>query len=408
MTPEDERRRSATQLLRDPRFGRYFLGSLLSNSGTWCHDIAAAIFVFQVTGLASMVALVAVAAFGASVVLAPVGGLLADRFDRRMLLLVSLGLQALISATFAAFVLSGVNEVWLVLAVTLILGAGRAVNTPALQAYLPSLVPLRDLAQASALYSVTFNVARAVGPALGALLITQWGAGIAFAANAASFAAFGLILLSLTSERSVRPKRAGGILGGLAYVRTRSDLIVLLLIAGVVGMATDPVITLGPSFAARFDQPPEYAGLLVTAFGVGSILAAPFIGRLRVRVGPVRTATIGFAGIAVGFAVTGVVPHHLIALGAVAFAGFCYLATSSDITTSLLERLDDSVRGRVMALWAVGFHGARPIAALIDGGIADRASPGAAIIAMASLMFATAAALLLWRWRGPRSAVSGE
>lgn len=399
MSAEELPPRSALQLLRDSQFGRYFAGSLASNVGTWCHDIAAAIFVFQVTGLASMVAVMAVAGFGTSILAAPIGGLLADRFDRRMLLLVSMIVLAVISGAFAVLVAVGVREVWLVLVITLVLGVGRAVNTPALQAYMPSLVPFRDLAQASALTSVTFNLSRAVGPALGALLIALSGPGLAFAFNVLSFIVFAVILLTLTSP-AIRPvRRGGGILGGLRFVRDRPRLIVLLVLAALVGMATDPVITIGPSFARYFDEPPAYAGWFVSAFGVGALASAPFIGRLRRRVGPLRTATFGFLGIGIGFAVAGLVQNPWVALGAIAVAGSCYLSTSSDITTSLQEELDDDVRGRVMALWAIGFLGARPFAALLDGAVADALSPQLAILVMAGLMALTFALIMVSRSR---------
>lgn len=399
MSAEELPPRSALQLLRDSQFGRYFAGSLASNVGTWCHDIAAAIFVFQVTGLASMVAVMAVAGFGTSILAAPIGGLLADRFDRRMLLLVSMIVLAVISGAFAVLVAVGVREVWLVLVITLVLGVGRAVNTPALQAYMPSLVPFRDLAQASALTSVTFNLSRAVGPALGALLIALSGPGLAFAFNVLSFIVFAVILLTLTSP-AIRPvRRGGGILGGLRFVRDRPRLIVLLVLAALVGMATDPVITIGPSFARYFDEPPAYAGWFVSAFGVGALASAPFIGRLRRRVGPLRTATFGFLGIGIGFAVAGLVQNPWVALGAIAVAGSCYLSTSSDITTSLQEELDDDVRGRVMALWAIGFLGARPFAALLDGAVADALSPQLAILVMAGLMALTFALIAVSRSR---------
>ena len=399
MSAEELPPRSALQLLRDSQFGRYFAGSLASNVGTWCHDIAAAIFVFQVTGLASMVAVMAVAGFGTSILAAPIGGLLADRFDRRMLLLVSMIVLAVISGAFAVLVAVGVREVWLVLVITLVLGVGRAVNTPALQAYMPSLVPFRDLAQASALTSVTFNLSRAVGPALGALLIALSGPGLAFAFNVLSFIVFAVILLTLTSPAICPVRRGGGILGGLRFVRDRPRLIVLLVLAALVGMATDPVITIGPSFARYFDEPPAYAGWFVSAFGVGALASAPFIGRLRRRVGPLRTATFGFLGIGIGFAVAGLVQNPWVALGAIAVAGSCYLSTSSDITTSLQEELDDDVRGRVMALWAIGFLGARPFAALLDGAVADALSPQLAILVMAGLMALTFALIAVSRSR---------
>jgi MFS family permease len=394
--PDDEsgRPRSVLALLRDSRFGRYFAGTLVSNVGTWCHDIAAAIFVFQVTGLASMVALVAVAAFSTTLISAPAAGALADRFDRRSLLLTTMIVLGAVSAAFAVLVGLGAREVWLVLVVTAILGVGRSLTSTTLQAYLPSLVPPRDLAQASALNAVTFNLARAIGPALGALLITVWGPAVAFGANAVSFFLFAAVLVSLKVAITARPRPSGGVLGGFRYVAGKPRLIVLLVLAALVGMATDPVITLGPSFAEHFGQPQEYAGWFVSAFGAGAVCAAPFVGAKRHRIGPVRTSMFGFAGIGLGFAAAGLIENPFIALGGVVVAGFSYLTASSDITTSLLEQLDDGVRGRVMAIWTVGFQGARPIAALMDGAIADAFAPAVAILVMAGLMIATFVLLL--------------
>ena len=115
--------------------------------------------------------------------------------------------------------------------------------------------------------------------------------------------------------------------------------------------------------------------------------------------GPLRTATFGFLGIGIGFAVAGLVQNPWVALGAIAVAGSCYLSTSSDITTSLQEELDDDVRGRVMALWAIGFLGARPFAALLDGAVADALSPQLAILVMAGLMALTFSLIAVSRLR---------
>lgn len=399
MTLDEGRPRSALQLLGDSRFGRYFAGSLLSNIGTWCHDIAAAIFVFQVTGLASMVAIVAVAAFGLSLVTAPISGLLADRFDRRTLLLVTMLVQGLVSTTFALIVAAGVREVWLVLVVTGLLGMGRSVSATTLQSYMPSLVPPRDLAQASALTGVTFNLARAVGPVLGALLITVWGPAVAFGANAASFFVFAAVLVSLRSMTVPKPRSSGGILGGFRHVRARPQLILLIVLAGVVGFATDPVITLGPSFAEHFGQPAAYAGWLVSAFGAGAVCAAPFLGGLRRALGSKRLSTFGFLGLALGFLAAGIADSPWVTLGAMAVAGFCFLSTSSDITTSLLEQLDDTVRGRVMAIWTIGFQGGRPLAALLDGALTDAFAPEVAMLAMAGIMIVACAVVATLRRR---------
>jgi MFS family permease len=392
--------RSAWRLIRDRDFGRYFFGNLVSNVGTWFQDIAAALFIFDQTGSAAAVGAIAVASYGSSLVFAPLGGQLADRFDRRRLLMATHTLLGVVAGVLAAAVLLGYKEIWLLFVVMGLLGIGRAVNTPALQAIVPALVPMKDLASASALSAVTFNLARALGPVLGALVFVQAGAGAAFAINAASFLVFVALLAGVHQRpRPGRKKAPGGVLAGFGYVRRRPVFIAILLAAVAFGMATDPVITLGPSLSEHFETDAQFAGYVVTAFGVGSILSAPFVSRIRSRIGPMRTATFAYLGIALGFLLAALGGSPAVALAGLALSGFCYLVGSSDVTTTLQELLDDDVRGRVMALWSIGFHGSRPVAALLDGGVADAVSPTVSLAVMAGIMVIASAGL--WRTRVP-------
>jgi predicted MFS family arabinose efflux permease len=394
--PPPPERRPVWRLFADRNFGPYFGGSLASNIGTWCHDIAAVVFVFQLTGLSSMVALVSVAGFGVSILLAPLGGQLADRFDRRKLLLVIAAVMSVAATVLAIVVLAGIEDVALLLAVTFVLGVGRALSTPTMQAFLPALVPPADLAQASAFQSLTFNLARGIGPALGAALVALGGPGLAFTANAVSFAAFAIVLAALRPPGRPRRSGQGGFLGGVGHVVRNPGLLMLILLALFVGMATDPAITLGPSLAERFGLGAESAGLFVTAFGMGSLLMAPFVGRLRRWLGPGWTCICGLALIVVGFVGVGLASAPVVALPVIVIAGMGYLAASSDVSTSLLELLDDGLRGRVMALWTMGFMGGRPVAALIDGAIADRTDPQLAILVMAGILAVGGGAFALW------------
>jgi MFS family permease len=399
-------RRSVWRLLADRNFGPYFGGSLVSNIGTWCHDIAAVVFVFQLTGLSAMVALVSVAGFGISIVLAPIGGQLADRFDRRTMLFGIAVVMSVAAAILAVATLAGNRDVVLLLAVTFVLGVGRALSTPAMQALLPALVPPTDLAQAAAFQSLTFNLARGVGPALGAALVALGGPELAFTANALSFVAFAVVLLCLRPATRSRALTSTGFLGGVRYMLQNPALLALILLALVVGMATDPAITLGPSLAERWQLGADRAGLFVTAFGMGSLFMAPLLGGLRRLLGPGWTGLAGLALVALGFVGVAVAPSAAVALGSLVLAGMGYLAASSDVSTTLLEILDDGLRGRVMALWTMAFFGGRPLAAIIDGAISDRATPPQAFLAMAGILVLGAGAFALWlsRSRGGLSA----
>jgi len=377
---------SAWRLLRQGNYFRYFAGNVVSNVGTWFQDIAAAILVFQLTGSAGAVAVVAICGYGTAVFLAPWGGGLADRVDRRRLLIAShLGLGAA-AGVLAGLAWAGLATAGVVYVVSALLGVGRAINNPTLQAMIPALVARRDVAQASALQVVTFNLARAIGPVLGAVVITTFGAGPAFAVNAASFLVFAFVLMTLRVDPRPKPTLPGGFRFALGYVGTRPRLVLLLVCCAIMGMATDPVITLAPAFAAAYGEPEAWAGWFTSAFGAGAVLGAPLTGWVRRTVGPHHTGVAGLLTIPVAFGVVALSPWPVLSLVAVAVAGAAFLIGNADLTASLHDEIDDDVRGRVMALWTIGFHGSRPVAAAIDGSVADAASPQAAISVVAGLI----------------------
>ncbi len=385
LEPPADQPAPAWPLLRGP-FARYALGNFTSNLGTWFQDIASVILIFELTGSAVMVGLVVVCGYGASLLLSPLGGALADRFDRRNLLIVTqlaMGTAALI---LAAFAFADAVDVVVIFVISAVIGAGRAISNPTIQAMIPALVAKRDLTGATALQSMTFNVARALGPVFGALLITSAGPAPAFALNAASFYLFVVILLTLRPPRRVSAGIRGGMRVVLAYVWERPTLVVALLCCTLVGMATDPVITLGPSLAEHYGQDESFAGWIVSAFGAGSLIGAPLAGRIRRRLRPRRTAIAATMVIALCFVLVSVSPWLQLALGAFVVAGAAFLIASSDLVTGVHEEVDDRVRGRVMALWTMGFLGSRPLAAALDGAVADALGPHAAIALLAAVL----------------------
>jgi MFS family permease len=393
---------SAWRLLRRPSFARYIAGNFISNLGNWFQDIAAAILLYQLTGSAVFVAFVTVASYGTSLVLSPLGGQLADRFDRRRLLITTHLAQGAAAAVLAVLVFGSGATPWLVFGFSLVIGVGRAINNPTLQAMLPNMVLPHELGPANALQSLTFNLARAVGPVLGAVLVTTAGPAMAFALNAVTFLVFAVVLRTIDVPRvrvSPAPGADVGVLGGLRYVRARPGLALLLVFSAVVGMSTDPVITLGPALAASFGQEEGWAGWLVAAFGAGAVCAAPFAGSLRHRVGRVRTAGVALAVVALGIAAMAFAPSAALVLVFAAVAGGAFLTGSTDVTTTIQETIRDEVRGRVMALWSMGFLGSRPLAALVDGVISDLWSPYAALMCMALLLAGASVGMLALRPR---------
>jgi MFS family permease len=261
--------------------------------------------------------------------------------------------------------------------------------TPTLHAILPGVVDRRDLGPALTLQSITFNGTRAVGPVIGAIVFTQFGPAEAFAINAAAFALLPILLPFIrVAPRDAVPEGtlagSGGIWASLRIANEDRRLLVLILLMTVVGMGTDPVLTLGPSLAAALGAAPAFAGTLVSAFGVGSVVIAPFINRIRLTVGPVRSAQFGFITMATGLVGLTVAPTQLTALVTASIAGAGFLTASADLTTVLQELVPDAVRGRIMSLWTVSYLGSRPVAALLSGSIADfvHVRAGVGVIAM--------------------------
>ncbi|WP_416904367.1 MFS transporter [Micromonospora echinospora] len=388
--------RSAAALLRDRRFGPYFFGSLASNTGTWFQNVAAILTIFTLTRSAFMVGLVTALQFGMQLVLAPVIGAVADRADRRLLIIVGQTLGGVAAAVLALLAFLDRLDPWLILAFVGLSGVGQAITGPAAQALVPNIVGRADVAQAIALHSLTFNLSRAIGPVAGAATYTLAGAGTAFAVNAGSFLVFALALARVRLPRpgdGTRARGRLGVFGGLAYVRDRPDLVRCLIAVALIGLAMEPINTLSPLFAESFGGGDVLVGIFITCFGVGSALIAGWVGRLRRVVGSGRTGALGVLALGAGMTVLAVSPGPVTAVAGIAVAGAGYLLAVSDTNATMQQGLADAVRGRVMALWSMCFLGIRPGAAMLHGWLGDTFS--ARVAAFVAAVAAVAAAVTL-------------
>lgn len=381
---------TALQVLRQRDFGIYFVGNSMSNIGTWFQNLAAAILVFRLTGSTLLVGVVNFSQFIGAFVLAGVAGTAADRFDRRRLLLLSQVGAFVVTAALAALVAADRATAPVVIVAAGLLGLSLAFMVPALLALVPLLVPRRDLEVAVGLNSVTFNLARAVGPVLAALVIERYGLAPAFAINALSFLAFVGILAILRprpQERVTGPRPR--LRDSLRMVAADPVLKALLLVVFAVSASTDPVNTITPEFATRvLGRSDTVAGVLVGAFGAGATVSAVFLsGWLRRR----RHALVGsMVAEGVGMLIFAAAPSLPIALAGLAIAGGGFIGAITRSTTRIQREVADDQLGRVMALWSLAFIGTRPFAALLDGLIANALGPraGAAVLAMPVLVAA--------------------
>lgn len=371
----------------DRTYGPFFWTNWVSNIGNWFQNVAAGVVVFRITGSNTFVGLVSVLQFAASLVLSPVAGALADREDRRMVLLGGQATSAAGALALAVWVLvvgvEGLPGVWPVLAAAGVIGLGFAFSIAALNALTPALVPDEDLGSAIALNSASFTLARAFGPALAGVVVASAGAAAAFGANALTFLPLLVVLAVIRPRDIARPEGDRSVVAGFRYLRGRPDLMMLIAATLAVGVAGDPVNTLSPAYADLFSRSEAFVGLQVASFGSGSAVGSLLVGRLHRALGLLRTARVAMALLATGLVSTALAPASGIVLATwfVTGLGFVFGVTSTN--TALQRRIGEDMRGRVMAFWGAAFLGSRPIAAVADGAIADLVSPRAGVIAAA-------------------------
>jgi MFS family permease len=359
----------ALRLIRHRNFGPYFVGNASSATGTWFQNLAASLFVYRQTHSPFLLGVLQFANFIPVLLLAPWAGSAADRFDRRRVVLVSQVVATSLSAVLAALAWAGLARVWVVMAFAVGLGVVSAFAAPASQALISDLVPRGELQSAVALNSMTYNLARAIGPALAALSVRKLGIPASFAINSASYLVLVAGVLVVRTAPRLRASRAETRLReSLRLVRDQPRLLAFLLIVTAVGFASDPVNTEAPAFANAFGRPDTDSGYLIGAFGGGAVAAA-FLLAGRVT-GSRRRMLATLVLLGTGIVAFSLTPWLPVGLGFLAVAGFGYLASNTSATSRLQLEVAEHQRGRIMALWSVAFLGLRPVASLADGAIA--------------------------------------
>jgi MFS family permease len=393
--------RAVWRLIRRRDFGPYFVGNALSATGTWFQNLAAALLIYRITHSSLLLGVLNFSQFIPILVLTPWTGSLADRVDRRRLLLVSQSLAVGLAAGLALLAWADLASTWVVVADTLCLGVVSAFSAPAQQALIVSLVHSAEVPTAVALNSMTFNLARALGPAGAALSVRYLGIPASFAVNAGSYGVFVAALLVIRPRPQEKAARDESRLGAsLRLLVEKPELAAFLVIVAIVGFASDPVNTLSPAFAREFGRPDTVAGFIVGAFGAGAVTAALVVAG-RVAASRWRmAATLSLLG-------AGVVSFSLcpwLSLGfLLLFAGgFGYLASNTAATTRLQLGVSERQRGRIMALWSLAFLGLRPFASLLDGAIAHAYGVRTAGVVLATPALVAAAAVAATALRGRR------
>jgi MFS family permease len=323
------------------------------------------------------------------------------------LLIVTQIVATLLSAALALLAWGGLANEWVVIGFAFGLGISSAYSAPASTAFISQLVDRDHLPSAVGLNSMTFNIARAAGPALAALSVKKLGIPASFAINAGSYLIF-IAALAVTNPRP-NPHTHGAaakLRESLALVRRTPRLLIFLLIVTAVGFASDPINTEAPAFAHAFGYRDTVAGWIIGAFGLGAVSAAfLFAGRVAGSRRRMTTTLLLLGGGIVAFSLA---PWLALGFVFLAIAGFGYLASNTHATSRLQLEVDDRQRGRIMALWSVAFLGLRPLASLLDGAVAGAFGVRTAGIVLTVPAFAMAAVTAFYVAKSPQIAPSAS
>lgn len=386
-------------MIRDRNYGPYLFGWGLTSLGMWIHNIAAAIAVYEITRSSLLVGLVSIAQFAPQLLLTMWAGARADRADRSRQALFGWSSSAL--GSIAAFLWVGpfgvdgmLGAIGIIVA-GLAVGVGFAFGIPAMHAMMPSLVSPLEMRTAVALHSVPMTIARAFGPAIGALLVFRGGAVVAFGIAAALH----LVHTFLAARIKVRPvvvtgaivERGIGV--ALSFVRAHPGLIALFFGVAIVGYGSDPVVTLTPAISVQLTGSTESVGTLATFWGVGSLVSFLSIRRVQDLLGLRRLSMVGLGMIGGGLLIVAGADTLNVALGGLLISGMGMTYALTSITTQVHHRAPEQLRGRIMALWSLSYLGTRPIAAGLSGSIAETFSTSTALIVVAG--FTVVAALVI-------------
>lgn len=369
------------RLLAERRFGALIGALLVSNSGSWIQTVSAVTLVWALTGSGVMVGAVAAANHFPQLVLSPLAGVLTDRVDRRRLIVATQTAAGGASGLLAAYAwLAAEIRPGTVVALVVLVAVMRTLALPAMNSVAPHLVAPGEVPQAFAYQSMTHTIGRAVGPLAGGLLYAFGGAGLAFAVNAASFAAPVVVFLL------IRGIGGPGGTGGKPRTRLRRFLRgrggVLVLLGGVAATAvgSDPVITLSPLMADELGESVDLIGALMSVYGLGAVVTGLFVGRLSAALTQGRAGAAGLVVVCGGLAVFALSPAAWLSLVATFLCGCGHVLAVSGLTSLLLTTLPSDVHGRVMGLWGSSLIGMRSVAALAHGSLADLVGVRAAVL----------------------------
>jgi len=362
--------------LRHRDFRLFWAGNFISNAGTWMHHVALGWLVLEMTNSPFLLGLAGFAQFIPVLLFSPPGGVIADRVNRRVWLLVTHALMLLVALVLAVMVHREVVDYWEIVALAFLMGTSRAISFPAYQAMVRDLTSAEEVLNAVALHSLQFNTSRFIGPAIAGILVSWAGLASCFYVNAASFLA-PLVALSLITDYAQPPKVTSSIRAGLAdgfrYLLGERRLLLLVGIMGLISFFGLPYLIFLPVFARDVLQVGALGlGAMYSANGAGAVVGAMLLvgWREEWRRGPlVLGGMLFFFG---GVLLLAVSPYYWLSLIALVVTGGAMIGVAATIHSLLQSLAPDNVRGRVLSWYTAAYLGLSPIGSLLIGALADR------------------------------------
>jgi MFS family permease len=375
--------------LRNPNFRLFWSGNFLSNIGTWMQNVAQGWLVLTLTNSAFWLGVVGFAGSIPFLFFTLFGGVVADRVDKRRLLVVTQTVMMTLAFLLATLAWLKVITVWEIAAIAFLNGMAMSMNAPSYQAMVPRLVKREDLTNAIALNSAQFNMSRILGPTLGGYAMVLFGVAGNFFLNGVSFLAVLWALMHIRYPDEILRRHESmwaSLRGGFAYLQSNKQMLVLIWMTVAASFLGFPFLTFIPYFAkVQLNAGESGLGWLLACSGLGAVLGAMTVavaGVIRHRGRVLTGAGILFFASIIGFSYS-----HSFALseGLAFFEGYCGIMMISCINVSIQHLSSDEMRGRVMSIYATSFLGLPPIGALLAGELSRHIPTGHALGLMAGM-----------------------
>ncbi|MEE8517074.1 MAG: MFS transporter [Alphaproteobacteria bacterium] len=355
----------------------FTVGNFICMAGDWLQRVAVGWLTWKLTGSATWLGIIAFADLAPSMIIAPLAGAYADRFDRIRFTRVTNNFALIEAVALAALFYLGVLDIWILLALTLYLGIVNALGQPSRLALVPSLLPPEDVVPAIAINSIIFNIARFAGPAAAGVIIANADVGLAFIVNAFAVLGFSISLSALRTKQDIptRPRESkviDEIKEGLFYVIAHPGIGPAMLLLIVSSTLSRPIIDLFPGFAAQvFGRGPEALAAMTSTIGLGALAGAVWL-VMRPSIKGLTAFAINFVVVvALGLLAFTATDNFFLAIPFLFITGAGFSISASGVLTLVQSAVAPDMRGRVMSLYGIIFRGGPAFGALVMGWFAS-------------------------------------